>query len=54
MDNGRFDMTREEYVDQFTHLSDLTLEFQVREVSRTILERVSGTQKQGVLHTRES
>jgi len=29
MDNGRLDMTHEEYVDQFTSLSDLTFAFQV-------------------------
>lgn len=54
MDNGRLDMSHEEYVDQFTSLPDLMFVFQVREVSRTVLERVSSTEGQGVLRSRES
>jgi hypothetical protein len=37
MDNGRLDMSHEEYVDQSKLASDLNFVFQVREVSRTIL-----------------
>ena len=54
MDNGRLGMSHEEYVDQFTPLSALMFVFQVRGVSRTVLEHVPGTKRQGVLCSRES
>lgn len=49
MDNGRLDMSHEEYVDQFTSLSNLTFVFQVRKVLRAIPRRISCTERHGIL-----
>ena len=45
MDNGRLDMSHEEYVDPFTCLFGLMSAFQVREVLRTVFERFPSTKR---------
>jgi hypothetical protein len=52
-DNGRLDMTHEEYVHQSTRSTDLMVAFQVRGVLRPILGRFFRTKREGVLRCRK-
>lgn len=53
MDNGRLDMSHEEYVDQLIRSFDLMFAFQVRGVLQPIPERVSCIKRESALCTRK-